>query len=414
MIKKDTFRIRECRICQHKNLFTFLQLGPTPLPNGFLKSNELDKSEVFYPLEVCFCPKCTLVQLAHVVSPKLMFKNYIYIPSSSKTMNIHFEKLAEEAINKTGANSSDLVVDIGSNDGTLLKFFKKNKIKILGVDPASNLSRKANSEGIETLNAYFSKKIAVKIKNSKQKAKIITATNVIAHIHDLSSLMENIKILLADNGLFIAEFPYLLNLLEKSEFDTIYQEHLSYFSITAFSTLLKKHGLNIVDIKPIPVHGGSLRVFVSKKNQNNTEVLKKFLRLEKDTQIANPETYIKFRKKVNKNRFDLVQLLSNLILKEKTIVGYGASAKGNILLNYCRIGPETLNFIVDSISYKHGKFTPGMHIPIYSEKKLLEFQPNFVLLLAWNFKDEILLKTQEYRKRGGKIIITVPKLKIIS
>lgn len=411
--RKEVLKLEVCRSCGSNNLLLFLQLGPTPVPNGFLKSHHRHKAERFYPLDVCFCKDCGLVQLAHVVSPKVMFKNYVYIPSTSETMRTHFASLARQAIKKTAAKPGDLVLDIGSNDGTLLSSFKTQKMKILGVDPAENLAKKANQEGINTVCALFTKELAKEIKRKYGLVKIITATNVVAHVHDLHDFLEGIKVLLSDRGLFIAEFPYLYDLIEKVEFDTIYQEHLSYFSITPFEKLLSRHNLSLVDIQRLPIHGGSIRVFVSKKVVKRSRKVTALLKLETKKGILEPETYLKFRKRVDKIRHELVQLLWGLRLKNKKVVGYGASAKGNIILNYCRIGPETLDYIVDSISYKQGKFTPGMHIPIFPEAKLLEDQPDYTLLLAWNFADEIIKKQTEYRKKGGKFIFALPKLTIV-
>ncbi len=411
--KKEVFKLEVCRACDSSNLLLFLQLGPTPVPNGFLKAYHRHRAEKFYPLDVCFCQDCGLVQLAHVVSPKVMFKNYVYIPSTSETMRKHFAGLAKNAIEKTNAKKGELVVDIGSNDGTLLKVFKSLGVKILGVDPAENLAKKANQEEVETICALFTKELASKIKKKYGPAKIITATNVVAHVHDLHDFLEGIKTLLSGEGMLIAEFPYLIDLIEKVEFDTIYQEHLSYFSITPFEKLLKKHDLYLVDVQRLPVHGGSVRVFVSKKPKNSSQRVKKLLQLEKKKGILSSQTYLKFRRKIDKVRHELVQLLWRLRLENKQIVGYGASAKGNIILNYCRIGPETLDYIVDSIPYKQGKFTPGMHIPIFPELKLLKDQPDYTLLLAWNFADEIIKKQTEYRKKGGKFILAIPKLTIV-
>lgn len=412
-IDQEVVKLNKCRICGNKDLFNFLQLGPTPVPNGFLELKQLNRAEKFYPLEVCFCKDCGLVQLAHVVSPKVMFKNYVYIPSTSETMRTHFASLAKQAVRKTGAKAKDLVLDIGSNDGTLLKSFGSLGMKILGVDPAENLAKKASQEGIKTICVLFTNELVIKIKKEYESAKIITATNVVAHVHDLHDFFEGIKTLLSDEGLFIAEFPYLIDLIERVEFDTIYQEHLSYFSITPLDRLLKRHNLYLVDVQRVSVHGGSVRVFVSKKPMKESKEVKKLLLLEKKREIFNPEMYLKFRRKVDKIRHELVQQLWALRLKNKRIVGYGASAKGNVMLNYCRIGPETLDYIVDSIPYKQGKFTPGMHIPIFPESKLLEEQPDYTLLLAWNFADEIIKKQLEYRKRGGKFILAIPELTIV-
>lgn len=411
--KKEVVKLEVCRACGSSDLLLFLQLGPTPVPNGFLKAHHRHKAEKFYPLDVCFCKDCGLVQLAHVVSPKVMFRNYVYIPSTSETMRTHFASLARLAVRKTGAKDEDLILDIGSNDGTLLKSFRALKMRILGVDPAENLVKKANQEGVKTICALFTQELASKIKKDYGVAKIITATNVVAHVHDLHDFFEGTKTLLHNEGLFIAEFPYLIDLIEGVEFDTIYQEHLSYFSITPFENLLKRHRLYLIDVQKLPVHGGSVRVFVSKKPMKMGGRVKKLLQLEEKKGILNPQTYLKFRRKVDKVRHELVQLLWGLRLENKQIVGYGASAKGNVMLNYCRIGPETLDYILDSIPYKQGKYTPGMHIPIFPEEKLLEDQPDFALLLAWNFADEIIKKQTEYRKRGGKFILAIPRLTIV-
>lgn len=411
--KKEVFKLEKCRACDGEDLFLFLQLGPTPVPNGFLKAHHRHKAEKFYPLDVCFCKSCGLVQLAHVVSPKVMFKNYVYIPSTSKIMRDHFAKLSKDAVKKTGAKKDDLVVDVGSNDGTLLKSFHILGMRILGVDPAENLAKKANSEGVETIAELFTNDLAKQIKRNRGKARIITATNVVAHIHDLHDFIEGIKSLLSDDGLLIVEFPYLVDLIENVEFDTIYQEHLSYFSVTPLDRLTKKHGVSLADVKRLPVHGGSIRVYISKLMKSSSNRVKRLLNLEESKGLLNVDTYLNFRRKVDRVRHELVQLLWGLRLKGKKIVGYGASAKGNITLNYCRIGPETLDYIVDSIPYKHNKFTPGMHIPIYPEQKLLEDQPDYALLLAWNFADEIIEKQTEYRKKGGKFILMLPEVRIV-
>lgn len=411
--RKEVFKLEVCRACDSNNLLLFLQLGPTPAPNGFLKAHHRHRAEKFYPLDVCFCKSCGLVQLAHVVSPQVMFKNYVYIPSTSETMTTHFASLAKQAIKATTAKPGDLSLDIGSNDGTLLKSFSSLGMQILGVDPAENLAKKANQEGVRTICALFTKELASKIKRKYGSTQIITATNVVAHVHNLHDFLEGIRNLLSDEGLFIAEFPYLIDLIEKVEFDTIYQEHLSYFSITPFEKLLRRHSLYLIDIQRLSVHGGSVRVFISKKPGNLSVRVKKLLQLEKKKGILNYQTYLKFRRKVDGVRHELVQLLWKLRLENKQIIGYGASAKGNIILNYCRIGPETLDYIVDSIPYKQGKFTPGMHIPIYPEEKILKDQPEYTLLLAWNFADEIIKKQAEYRKKGGKFILAIPKLTIV-
>lgn len=411
--EKEVVKLKKCRVCNNRNLFTFLQLGPTPVPNGFLEFKQLNKAEKFYPLDLCVCIKCGMVQLAHVVNPNVMFRNYVYIPSTSETMKKHFNKLAQDVSKNFKEYAEKLVIDVGSNDGTLLKSFQQLGFRVLGVDPAKNLAKQACKEGVETLSRLFTKSEAKKIAKKYGKASIITGTNVVAHIHDLHDFMDGVRELLGDDGIFIVEFPYLVDLLDKVEFDTVYQEHLSYFAITPFMKLLEMHKLNIFNVERLQIHGGSVRIKIDKGERKVGKNLKKLIELEKKKAISKKETYLKFRKRVDKIRHELVQLLWRLKLKNKRIIGYGASAKGNIILNYCRIGPETLDFIVDSISYKQGKYTPGMHIPIFPEDKINQEMPDYTLLLAWNFADEIIEKQKKYQERGGKFILSVPEVKII-
>jgi len=397
-----------CRICGSEKLYQFLSLGTMPIPNGFL-SNPHEK-EVWYPLGVCVCQDCWLVQLTHIIPPGIMFKNYLYIPSTSSTMTQHFKSLAEDAIMRFNLTSKDLVVDIGSNDGTLLGYFKEHEVKILGIDPATNLVTIANLKGIETKDAYFTREYAIKVREEKGRAKVITATNVLAHVNDLDDLCEGVKELLDKDGVFICECPYLIDLLDRNEFDTIYHEHLSYFSLYPLIRLFKKHGMTIFDIQKLSVHGGSVRVYVKFKAQQSKR-LTEFLGMEKIRKLDKLSTYEEFGRRVKVIKRDLNNYLKRLKLQDKKIVGYGASAKGNVLLNYCKIDTKLLDYIVDSISYKQGKFTPGTHIPIYPERRLLKDQPDYVLLLAWNFADEILKKQIKYRERGGQFIITIPYLR---
>lgn len=409
---REVCSVKSCRVCGDGSLLTFLRLGPTPIPNGFLVRDQLDEPEKFYPLDVCFCARCGMVQLAHIVNAEVMFKNYLYVPSTSQTMYQHFAELVLQVIEKTELNKQDLVVDIGSNDGLLLKNFLSFGCKVLGIDPAENLAKRAAEEGVDTISAFFTQEVAERIIGEKGTAKIIFATNVMAHVPDLHDFLNGIKTLLDRDGIFVAEFPYLVDLMDKTEFDTIYQEHLSYFSLAPFISLLQQHDFGLVEAKQIASHGGSLRLTISPRNQNICQEAQDLVVIEKKRGFLQPETYLNFGKKVDRNRYALVQLLWRLREEGKSIVGYGASAKGNVMLNYCRIGRETLDYIVDSIPYKQGKFTPGTHIPIYPENKLTEDQPDYAFLLAWNFAEEILKKQDVYRQKGGKFIINIPTVKI--
>lgn len=409
----EKYRLSKCRICKSRKLFHFLSLSSMPIPNGFLEKKQLSEPEQKYPLSVCVCRNCWLVQLEYVIPSEIMFKNYLYIPSTSSTMLNHFKNLAEEAVKRFDLKKGSFIIDIGSNDGTLLRYFKDQEMDVLGIDPASNLAFVARLIGINTLDTNFTKKLAHELVKKRQKASIITATNVVAHIDDLHDLCEGIRELLLPNGICIMEFPYLVDLIERNEYDTIYHEHLSYFSIHPLITLFDRHNLRIHDVQKMSVHGGSIRVYVCKKEAKfkTSKVVAKYLRKEEEYISIQP--YENFSKKVEKNKNNLLSLLTRLKKEKKEIVGYGASAKGNVLLNYCAIGTNYLNYIVDSIPYKQGRFTPGTHIPIYPELKLEKEMPDYALLLSWNFAEEILKKNEKFRKRGGKFIVTMPKLKLL-
>lgn len=405
--------VKKCRICGGSKLFLFLDLGVMPIPNGFLKKEELRKKENYYPLKTYVCEDCWLVQLTHIVPPSEMFKNYLYIPSTSKTMLSHFKTLANETIPTYSLTDRDLVIDIGSNDGTLLGFFKEQGIGVLGIDPASNLAQVARMKGIDTLDEFFTIKLAREIAKKRGKAMIITATNVVAHIDDIHELIKGVKLLLEKNGVFIMEFPYLVDLIAKNEFDTIYHEHLSYFSLLPLVKLFAMHKMKIIDLKRTPVHGGSIMIYVSKNDSKSKQssIVKEYTQQEKYKKLNNRSTYVQFAERVKKIKSELINYLTDLKKQNKKIVGYGASAKGNVLLNYCGIDTKFLDCIVDSIPYKQGHYTPGTHIPIYPEPWLVKNMPDYALLLAWNFADEILQKQVEYREKGGQFIITIPFLR---
>ncbi len=414
MKTKDVVKINRCRICRSPGLKKFLSLGPLPTPNGYLTKNQLKENEPEYPLDIGRCKKCGLVQLTQIVRPDIMFTNYKYIPSASKTMIAHFDEMAQEIIDNYDLKKGDLVIDIGSNDGTLLKSFKARDMKVLGVDPAENLANIATKEGVTTLPEFFSSQLANRIAKKYGKAKVVTGTNVVAHISDLTDLFKGVETLLSKDGVFVAEFPYLVDLLDNTEFDTIYQEHLSYFSIKPLVHLMKISGLWIADVKKQDVHGGSIRIFVKKgKVKKVSDPVAGFLALEESKEIYKDKTYREFVRRIEEKKNQLANLLKILKKSNYKIVGCGASARGNILLNYFGINDQILDYIVDSTPYKQGLFTPSHHIPIIAESNILKDQPDFVLLLAWNFKDEILKKQSEYRKRGGKFILIVPDVEIV-
>lgn len=410
MIKK----VKYCRICNGIYFRTFLPLGDIPLPNAFLKSEDLEKKELRFPLNVCICNGCGLVQLREIVDSEIMFRNYVYIPSSSKTRMKNFSEITQQAIERLKLTEKSLVIDIGSNDGSLLSFFKGIGIRTLGIDPATNLAKVAELKGIKTINEYISTNLAKKIRKIKGPAKVITATNVVAHIDNLKDLFTAVEILLDNDGIFICEFPYFLDLIQNNQFDTIYHEHLSYFSIKPLLELLNRVKLQFVDIIRTPIDGGSLRVFLGKKgNPGLIKKIRKLIAEEDNYGLYNINKLKSFAKHVREMKFDLKKTLSEIKMKKNTIAAYGAAAKGNILLNYCDISTSLITFAVDSTPYKQGLYTPGTHIPIFPESEIIKRMPDYTLILAWNFAAEIIEKEKKYQKAGGKFIIPVPKISIV-
>lgn len=390
-----------------------MQLGPTPLANRFLKQEQLALKEPFYPLDIYFCPECGLVQLRDIVSPEILFKDYVYLTGLSQTMKQHFYHLAIEVANDFNLNKNDLVIDIGSNDGTLLKVFKQLGVKTLGIEPATNVARIAEREGIETINDFFSVDLAKNIIGKKGQAKVIIGTNVFAHINNLDEVLRAIDNLLTSDGIFIIEVPYLVDLFSKTEFDTMYHEHLSYFSLRPLVTLFRRYKMELFNVKKVPVHGESIRCYIGRSPLTVESSVNRLLALEENLKLNSFDTYLKFAAKVRNIKLQLTSLLEGLREKGNKIIGYGAAAKGNTLLNYCKIGTDVLDYIVDNTPFKQGLYTPGMHIPVVSPNRLLKDMPDYVLLLAWNYLDEIVRKEQRYRELGGKFIVPIPEPKIM-
>ena len=388
-----------------------LDLGEQPPSNSFIDKNELNSLESKFPLRLFWCNDCYLVQLLDIVEKEYLFRNYFYMTSASKPIVEHFKKYAQDVYQEFLQKDDSLVIEIGSNDGSLLKEFKKLGTLILGIEPATNLSKLANQSNITTKNTFFSSHISKEIIKSRH-ATVVIANNVIAHIEDLQDLMSGIKILIGDHGVFIFEVPYLVDLIKNLEFDTVYHEHLSYFSILPLLELVKQFGLEIFDIRKQLVHGGTLRIFVSK--QNNFEVsssIDDFINSEYELGLDKNLIYDNFSEKIKKLKIQLKELLLELKKENKSLFGYGASAKGNVLLNYCKIDNSILDFIIDTTPIKQGKFTPGTHIPVCSPDEMLDKGDGDVaLLLAWNYESQILDNENNFRIKGGKFLIPIPKL----
>ena len=403
----------QCRACNGKSLRRFLSLGPIPLANSFLNSPEEFTQEVAYPLDVYFCEDCALVQLLDVISPQVLFRDYIYMTGTSDTIHQHYQEYAHTIVKLQQLSSENMVVEIASNDGSLLKCFQPYGVKTLGIEPAVNIAEMARKNGVETINRFFDKATALDVLKSHGPARAILANNVLAHVNDVQNFLRGCVELMDDEGVLCVEVPHLRKLVERLEYDTIYHEHLCYFSITTLMRLYAKVGLSIVRVDHMPVHGGSIRIYARKQKiyRRHTDPILGLADLETKDGLDQFSRYTRFAQDVEHNRRSLLKLLAELRQQGKTVVGYGASAKGNTLLNYC--GIRDLPYIVDKSNLKIGRYTPGMHIPVLPVETLLERQPDYVLILAWNFASEIIGQQQEYANRGGKFIIPVPQPEIV-
>ncbi|ADH85084.1 class I SAM-dependent methyltransferase [Desulfurivibrio alkaliphilus] len=404
-----------CRLCGSTNLAKFLDLGFTPPADGFLRREQLQEPETWYPLEVMLCRACGFIQLSYVVSPEVLYRHdYPYESSTTRAGRLHWEEFATTASRRLGLNPDDLVVDIGSNVGILLEAFRNHGTRILGVDPASNIVRIAEKRGIETLNEFFGHEVAREIVAAKGHAAVVTATNVFAHVNDLRSFMHAINFLLHQQGVFIFEAPYFVNLLNHLEYDTIYHEHLSYLSLKPLVNFFGEFGMEIFDVEERDIHGGSFRVYIGRRGQHPVApVVGKMIQAEEDQGIYDLAVLNRFAAAVADNRRELRLLLHQLKHQGKRLAAVSAPAKGMTLLNYCRIGTETLDFVTEKSTLKIGRFTPGTHIPVQADAALLEQMPDYALLLAWNFAAEIMDNLAEYRERGGKFIIPIPTPTIV-
>lgn len=404
-----------CRVCHAKTLTRVLSFGPTPLANAFLSSNQVDEPEYFYPLDLYFCKACSFLQLGHVVDPAILFGNYVYVSSTSKVFIDHFTSYAKSVVSSYAIAAKSLVVDIGSNDGILLSPFKRLGMRVLGVEPASKIARVARSAGIPTVSEFFSVRVARGIVKKHGKAAVVCANNVFAHIHDLDEVIRGLDALLAPDGVFVMEAPYLIDFLKKKYFDLVYHEHLSYWAVKPLITLFARFQMNVIDVQKVSSHGGSIRVFVARKTSSHTihPRVSDFLAREKKMKLNDSNTYLNYGHDVEKNKVLLLALLARLKRQGKKIIGYGAPAKGNTLLNYFSVGTETLSYIVDESSWKQSLYTPGKKIPVVAPNVLSRDTVDYILILAWNFADSIMQKHAHLRKKGTKFIIPVPKPKII-
>jgi SAM-dependent methyltransferase len=401
-----------CRICANEIGEPFLSLGNSPLSNAYLSKDDLKRNEWYYPLDLYVCDKCYLVQLEEFEAPKNIFSaDYAYFSSYSESWLEHCRRYSESVVKRFALDHRSLVVEIGSNDGYLLQFFKRYKIPILGIEPAAGVAEEAIKRGVPTEIAFFNTSYAKqKLQNGRQ-ADLIIGNNVLAHNPNLNDFVEGLQIALKPDGVITMEFPHLLRLVEGNQFDTIYHEHFSYFSFRAALTLFAKHDLEIFDVEEIPTHGGSLRIYVKHKNDvsnSRTHRIEELLEKEATAGLFNLETYHKFGENVKLTKRVLLHYLITIKNSGKQIVGYGAPAKGNTLLNYCGIRTDFLDYTVDRNPAKQGKFLPGTHIPVKHPDVIKEDKPDYILILPWNIKDEIIEQLSYVRGWGGKFVIPIP------
>jgi len=407
--------MERCRACRSDRMFSFLPLGMHPPANKFLTFEELSRPEAKFPLNVHVCLECALIQVANHI-PANFFRHYIYMPSASATMLRHFADLAQTLRERFIDSDDDLMVDIGCNDGLFLKSCNDLGCKTLGIEPAANIAEIARDKGVNVVNEYFSPELAESCRNQTGQAKIIVTTNTFNHIDDLHDFMDGIIKLLTEDGVFVIEVPTALDLIEKNEFDTVYHEHVSEFSLKSLVDLFSFFKMEIFDVEQLSIHGGSMRVYSQKigANRENDLVVDDILKREHERDLFSESTYVEFASRVTAIKEELLSMLKTLKNEGKKVAGYGAPAKGNTLLNYYGIGPDHLEFLADRNALKQGMYSPGMHIPIVAPAVILEEQPDYLLILAWNFAEEIIEQQDEYRVRGGGFIVPIPEPKFVN
>lgn len=404
-----------CRFCHNELTHSFLDLGMSPLANSYIPMQDADNGQMTYPLHVKVCEKCWLVQLGEFESPENIFSDYAYFSSYSSGWLEHAREYVCHMMEDYGIGKNSYVVEIASNDGYLLQYFKEKEIPVLGIEPAKNVAVVAREKGIPTISEFFGEALAKKLCTEGKKADLLLGNNVLAHVPDINDFVEGMSFLLKDEGIITLEFPHLLNLMEKRQFDTIYHEHFSYISLLAAQRIFSAHGLRVFDVEEFPTHGGSLRLFVCHENSvmhSTSQKVWHLIEKERQAGLDQVETYLRFSEHVRQIKYDLLTCLIDLKRSGKSIVGYGAAAKGNTLLNYCGIGIEFLDFVVDKNPHKQNVLLPGSRIPVYAPDKLKQIRPDYVLILPWNIEEEIKKDIRSLCNWPIKFIVPIPDVHV--
>lgn len=406
---------RLCRFCAEPLVHSFADLGMSPLANSYLPPDKLSCMESFYPLHAYVCSNCYLVQLEQFESPQHIFSDYAYFSSYSDSWLRHAKSYVDNISRRYDIDASWLIVEIASNDGYLLQYFKEKNIPVLGIEPAQNVAMVAQEKNIPTVSKFFGVETAAELVAAGKQADLLIGNNVLAHVPDLNDFVSGLKILLKPHGLITLEFPHLMKLIEENQFDTIYHEHFSYFSFITVEKVLKSHGLVPFDVEELQTHGGSLRIYVKHDIDNTKPITKNVHGLRETERLAGLtrlETYAEFAEKVRQTKRKLLAFLIEAKREGHSIVGYGAPAKGNTLLNYCGIRADFLDYTVDASPHKQNQYLPGIHLPIYAPDKIAETKPDYLLILPWNLREEIMDKMAHIREWGGRFVVPIPELRV--